>query len=208
MLEREVFTPHPRGLIRKAEVPAIVASAEQFLSQKPAQRLSYPEPGFQTFPEAPLQLIRRFYHQQPGPQDGESWIPWGDLPSDLFWRASVADECKRRIYQAHQYNEKTGESNLTPEMVQGIFERERPRLLRSNGSFAVGSDFDLHDVYVCAEATLMEFYAKREHYSTLSTVNQKVNEQLLAQFQATLTVIGHAIPPIPDQDFPARNNHR
>ena len=191
MPEREIPRPHPHGPIQKAEVPAIVASMERFLAQEPSQLTGQREQGFQTFPEVPPHLIRRFHLRQPGPQDGESWIPWEAFPDGLFQRVEMADECKRKIYQAHRYDEKTGESNLTPKIVRRIFARERPHLLRAYGPFA--GDFDLHDVYVCAEATLLQFYARREQYPNLSATDWQVNQQLLNRFEMALTAIGQTL---------------
>ena len=194
MLESEFRRPHPLGPIKRGEEKAIAASVEQFVATQAAERVSEPQQVFPSFPEAPPHLKRRFWLRKPGPEDGPSWIPWQDLPSDLFWRANLADECKRKIYQAQRIDRKTAESSLTPEGILTIFERERPKIIRAHGVFASGMEFDLHDVYTCAEADILEYYTRRERYGDMSSMmNQRVNEQMLTEIQTTLGIIRKAI---------------
>lgn len=137
----------------------LIASVEEFLRQQAAE-----EPAFRVvdplryrLAEAPPALIRRFLLRPPSrPEDGASWIAWREL-GDHYARVSAADECRRLLSQEHQFNHDLAQGTLTADVVWEVYEDCRPILCNSRGRAV---DFDLHDVFVCTEAELLELQAQ------------------------------------------------
>lgn len=142
------------GPFQPGEGRAIAEAVEQFLQQRAEPSHDDPSATRDYRPsDAPLGLVRRFLLQEPSEGDGESWIPWRELPDEIFPRASAAAECKRQLYQAHVQRQGR-KTNLTVAEVHAIYAHER----EIKPVF-----FDLSDVYLCLEADVLAAYEKRDH---------------------------------------------
>ncbi len=88
------------GPFQPGEEQEIVDWVEQFLLDPPGPNRGRKEIPDYRPSDAPLRLVRRFLLQKPDEGEGESWIPWRELPDDLYWRVWAADECKQKIYDS------------------------------------------------------------------------------------------------------------
>ena len=191
----------PLGPIRPGEEHEIVAGVEQYL-----RKLSERGEGFRVtdpltyhLQDAPPALLRRIVLQPPQPgNDRSSWIPWHEL-GDHFPRVSAAAACRRRLMQENRIDPATGIGTLTAAAVRQLVEEHRLALRALRGSSV---DFDLHDVFVCTEAELLELQQEcsQPEQEELSAdgggplaARQAALRQVATEVGGLLEVIGQAV---------------
>ena len=118
----------------------------------------------QQLPTAPEALVRRFSFRLPPvaadgrPQAGISWLAVEDMPDGLFSRYMRANKMVSGLILLTINPE--AKSTLAKDDVLKRFSREHQGLPLADYAKGILLDFDLHDVYVCLEARLLENYAQ------------------------------------------------
>ena len=197
--------PNDLGPIADGEEERIVKDALAFLWLCQHNALRSLESSDYQLRDAPAHLVRRILLQKPA-EYGDSWIPFGELPDGLYQRAHLADECRRSIFQASNPNQPSDQDDLTVEDIQRIYRHEH-WLAIERLKTPVHYDFDLHDVYICAEGALLLLYAKRDHPDPEELAQQGLEiaapddldmlrthyRELSRQARSVLAVIGQAL---------------
>ncbi len=205
MVPAEHDQPHDLGPIAEGEESKIVKDAIAFLWLNQRNGFRSCEADDYRLYEAPANLVRRFLLQKPA-KYGDCWIPFGELPDGLYQRAHLADECYRSIFQASSPHQPSDQDELTIKDVQRIFRHEH-WLAIERAKARPPYDFDLHDVYVCAEGSLLQLYERRDHPDPDEWEQQGIRiatpqdwdminrhyKELSQQARSILFVIGQAI---------------
>ncbi len=152
---------HGLGPIADGEEERIVKDAIAFLWLNQRHDSYSREADDYRLHEAPANLVRRFLLQKPA-KYGDCWIPFGELPDGLYQRARLADECRRSIFLASNINQPTERVDLTAQDIERIYRHEH-WLAIERARTRPPYDFDLSDVYVCAEGRLLQLYERRDH---------------------------------------------
>lgn len=174
MIEKEGLPDHDYGAILNGEERFIVAGVEELLKSVPFA------PDYM-MPEPPSTLVRRFWLAYD--ETDEITGPWRDLPGDLVQRVHLADICARDAVTVTSlaYDEETRVTALAPEAVHDIY-----RQAIAEHSLCE-EQFDLHDVYVCAEAMYLRAHDRWQ------TSGASYEYTALPAIRAALDAIGHAL---------------
>lgn len=189
MIELEELPEHVQGPIQDGEEGLILDGVNE-LFDNIAFLPEYP------LPEAPPDLERRFWFEKPA--EGESWLPWRVLPDDIFSRVASAAECARKIYQFNlkKKDTYTGATTLTPDAIRDVYRQEYAHCVFPRNRWAEHTvQFDLHDVYLCIEAKLVERYDNRRCYGSgeMSEVQEQSNEHQIGWIEPLLRVVGEEV---------------
>jgi hypothetical protein len=157
-------------------------------------------------PDPPPNLMRRFVYEQRA--DGLIALSY-DLPEEPAARLFAAFCCAQNIIHAGHpgwvdpetfdfwltpCDPYTLDCTMTADEVRALYQSDRNDLL-DFGSADLFSDFDLHDVYICVEETVLDRHQWRTDYGedTFAPGVEVGNERYITQLESVLSVIGQAI---------------